>query len=299
MMVEIATINKHKLGRRGRVSGVSAWFINKKISHLIKFKHINNRISQCIITLSNLKYNITGVYMPSTQTKTSCYSETIETLGCLIRESNQYNKHIVIGDFNADINRNLHNDNILKKWIEDYDCLALDLIETQRVPNTFLNGKRQSSHIDHIFLVKPSIWHENSRANIVTSQAENELMTSNLDSQTMTKHCWCIRNYSDHRPIEVCIPLENVAYPKFDARKSTINVDWSNVKHKMLYVQQLSEEISVRKIEKILYNSLTVAEAKAATWTKSTSNAPAVQDWATGVSVTVLRAFSEAWRERK
>jgi hypothetical protein len=135
--------------KKGRPFGGKCWLIKKDLK-INKCEFINQQISYVnISTAQDSSIIIIGVYLQFDNNTTERFNEFISNLQLIstIIEDNNDKPVYIMGDFNADLERNKRFDNELRKFI-DNGLTALEYQYPQNTNITYYN-EDYSSHIDH------------------------------------------------------------------------------------------------------------------------------------------------------
>ncbi len=258
--------------KEGRPFGGMGWIYMTELKQYIQIKHISNNITACIVNLSK-QLVIIGCYMPTNDYDN--YKNECNILSNLIKEY-QNNDIILIGDFNASIERtkntsNSNNritrlsntirytrypaDRIFKNWLDENKLSITSKLYTQPTFNTYFNGGKEST-IDHIIIYQHDKWKYDTQINIICRcQCKRE--------------CWEAHNLSDHRAIKInfktSIKLVHQGKTETEHAKTTkINwePDWTKQRYHMLvedimHKSNYYKTLNIAKIE----NSTSTAQA--------------------------------------
>ena len=144
---------------RGRPFGGQAWLIDKSYE-ILDNKFLNRHVSYVHIKKHNTDIIIIGCYLPFEDSKKkleakSMYELSLNLIASIINiaESNSF-PFFIVGDFNADLNRNHSFDNILKQFVNDYDLLSVINQFPQHTNYTYQhtnNNQKFTHNLDHIF----------------------------------------------------------------------------------------------------------------------------------------------------
>jgi len=136
----------------------------------VEYRFLNRHLAFFHLKQNNFEIIIIGVYMPFDDSKKrdeskSIYELTLSYIHVLINKyKNLSIPVIILGDFNADLNRHTNNrfDSILRNFVEDNDLVVLDEIFPQKNNFTFSpNGVASEikSKIDNIFVPRSMYAH--------------------------------------------------------------------------------------------------------------------------------------------
>ena len=164
---------------KGRPFGGQAWFISKKIK-VKEYKFINKHISFIDATYNEVDMKIIGVYLPFDNNNLSTKNEYEQCLTQLKALLDNKKLSVIIGDFNADLNRNRPFDKLLKRFINSMNLVPMDMLCTQVYNSTYkahLKNKIIKSNIDHCLVLNNKIIY-----NMQTNILEDDLNTSDHNS---------------------------------------------------------------------------------------------------------------------
>ena len=154
------------LNKKGRPFGGIGLIFDSSYQ-VIEHKFLNRHLAFFHLKQNNFEIIIIGAYMPFDNSNNrdqskSIYELTLSYINVLIKKFKDLSIPVVIlGDFNADLNRNSNNrfDKILRDFVKDNDLIVLDEIFPQKnnftfTPNGYLSETK--SKIDHVMVTKPS-----------------------------------------------------------------------------------------------------------------------------------------------
>ena len=132
---------------------------------VIEYSFLNRYLSFFHLKQNNFELIVIGAYMPFDDSKKrdeskSIYELTLSYIHVLIKKyKNLFIPVILLGDFNADLNRYSNNrfDSLLRNFVEDNNLIILDKIFPQKFNYTFSPNGHSSeikSKIDNIFIPK-------------------------------------------------------------------------------------------------------------------------------------------------
>jgi hypothetical protein len=178
---QVYTTSRKRQGqKKGRQSCMSAFIIKDKYKKIIKLEYVNKRISILKINTadSDLEggkgYALIGVYLSSNNNLNSEYEIDLGVLNnTCSRMMREGYKPLIAGDMNADSSRHKYtNDFLLKAWLQRSSFTEISRLYTQRVPNTFLSSRGQTSNIDHFIIGSNTPWPEVTQVNMRSSALE-------------------------------------------------------------------------------------------------------------------------------
>ena len=231
----------------GRPHGGIGWILNK---HLTEFSAEHQ--SEHVSILKSEKLAIIGVYLP-TGHGTRIFENELFSITSVVEELERIETpYIIIGDFNADIDRarEINNqDKILKTWYinlySKFGIIWVSKLYLQRNRQTYNSG----SCIDHIFVgIKDKLIVE--QTNIINNYNDQH-----------------ISNNSDHNAIEIAIKIESnteqksvnenksqtrEADPEEGFRQKPAHLDWTYKANRVNYEKKL---IEILKQEDIITKS--------------------------------------------
>ena len=147
--------------KKGRPFGGQAWIINKTFT-IIYHEFVNRHLSYIQIKKNGLELIIIGVYMPFDNPKKreetlSIYEMSLSLITTICSKGKNLDIPVfIIGDFNADLNRNNRLDIKLQEFTSDLNLISLTSLYNQPVKFTYSSKIRNemiSSNIDYMFFI--------------------------------------------------------------------------------------------------------------------------------------------------
>ena len=181
-----------KYSKRGRPFGGKAWIIRNEII-IMKQKWVNEEISYVVI--SNEKniamYIIIGVYLRhdnNTTVRMCEYTSNLQIINVILQDYANLPTFIV-GDFNADVERNKRFDNLLRDFIASNELNCAEYV-FYNSNYTYKNGD-YTSNIDHVItnrLAKQKTLNCQILQNDLNMSDHNALLTSFLIGNNETNN---------------------------------------------------------------------------------------------------------------
>jgi hypothetical protein len=249
----------------GRPYGGLGWVYHDELENCLTIKKVSEYISTCEIS-SHQQYLVIGIYMPTNDI--AAYKNEISIIENIIKDHKRNKKVMIVGDFNACIDRmksdnntrlnkiqriqnkikyiRYPNDNILLKFLTKNNLEITSRQYTQYSYNTFLLANRQSN-IDNIILVEATSWMELSSINVVCHCCCGPT-------------CWDPLNLGDHRAIRIEIKIRPMILPNSnntnDINKSTSDhkINWEIQWMKMRYQLLMTKHCELSKIDDTIDN---------------------------------------------
>jgi hypothetical protein len=247
--------SKFKHNSKGRIGCQKAWLVKNTLYKLVKFEHINDRISVAKIEIPNNMcrgYAVIGCYLSSNNNKNQEYENDLAQIhNTFMRLSNLDYKTIILGDFNGDSDRLTYvQDKILKNWLNSHNLTELTRLFTQPIPYTFLSSIGSFSCIDHIVISNSNCWPEIRDVNILHSSEEYKQLKSSQNWKEAMKGIWDWQNnLGDHRAINIklnIMAIKQVLSEKFLLPKK---INWSVPKNQSKYAEIVFELIEKSNIK--------------------------------------------------
>jgi len=244
---------------RGRPFGGQLWLINKKFT-IIKCDFLCRHSSYVNFSISNIEFLCIGLYLPFDNSKNkensrATFELTLSRILALIEHHKEKNIPIILmGDFNADFNRNKRFDEILKKFIKENNMIILDHINKEHnPPPTFstaisINKNTNSQQQFHFNLDHFILYSKSSLEILKDSKFEV------LDNAS---------NTSDHRAINYSFQIEinslDQSGCQFERTSYQGNPDFDDPEILYFYQQKVEEKIDQLKSK---FNNNMVDEKK-------------------------------------
>jgi hypothetical protein len=147
--------------KKGRPFGGQAWILNKSYT-VLTHEFLSRHLSYIQIKKNGVEFMIIGIYMPFDNSKKrdeslSTYEMTLNIISTLISKAKILDIPIfILGDFNADPNRNNRFDKLLKSFMANQNLQSVTSLYPQSTTYTYKAQMKQDiikSNIDHIFII--------------------------------------------------------------------------------------------------------------------------------------------------
>lgn len=142
----------------GRPFGGQCWIYDTSFE-MLAYDFLSRHVSYIHLKKNNKEFILVGVYMPFDDPRKKLdsltqYELSLSLISGLINKSESNSTPIfIIGDFNADLNRNNPFDSILKSYIDSHSLSSLIYNFNQKVKHTFSYTKNDQTYflnLDHI-----------------------------------------------------------------------------------------------------------------------------------------------------
>ena len=166
---------------------------------------------------------IVGAYLPSDNGKQSTYELELDQIEVFLENNANC---VVMGDFNADINRGhvytieeipdyderrklnrerseCNNDKWFAKWLANKNYLLASKLYTQLVPNTFASTAGKISCIDHVIIKGENRQLLGINVDLAQEELDDLNGRDGRNDGGIHRNCWADLNVGDHRPLMV------------------------------------------------------------------------------------------------
>ena len=234
-----------EINKLGRPYGGLGWIVSKELNiNEATIEYPSEHVS--LLKMDNLW--LIGVYLPTGKGLKQFENELI-LLNAIIREANRPDGLVLMGDFNADLDRSStkycsQQDRAFDSWYKEKykeGLIWLSRLYAQCKPDTFKSG----SCIDHVFVNE--------------AVAVNQVNIISLDREQP----WDRENNSDHRAIELNMDIKQhgssvkVAETFIQANASPkkrlrSRINWSNLKERGQFVDTVETLIKQKEIIRLI-----------------------------------------------
>ena len=217
----IYSIDAEKCEKQGRPRGGMTWIIRKNLN--ARVTHHSKRISQ--LTIGNIA--IIGahmIYYDGSKENNTNYEIDINHIIQIYKELKEKYETIIVGDFNAEIDRNNQIDVIFTKKLEENDLQCMDKKYIQKENKTFWKNNKDA-WIDHV----------------IASTTNDTIEQVTIDDDE--------DNLSDHLTMKVSATIE-IGEEIQEKRRSKIHPKWKDAEYIIRYRRYLKEPLK-RIVENI------------------------------------------------
>ena len=129
------------VGNRQEASGVAILVHNKHVRNKMKHYVHNHRLLQLNINLSGVNFAIFGCYLPHAGYAEENVRSLYDLMSCQISRARSQRRNIVVaGDFQTELDVNLHRGLMLLQWSDENKLKASNHIEEEDGPQELLHG---------------------------------------------------------------------------------------------------------------------------------------------------------------